>query len=79
MRPHRGRRHRGFIERVNHFGREFARHTDSFLRVAGPALKQVATTAAPALLQSGMPGAAAAVATAGVAADNYSQLRSQLS
>ena len=75
MRPTRTRRHRSFIERVNHFGREFGRHTDTFFRVAGPAIKQVAQVAAPALLARGLPAVAA---VAGQAADSYSQLRSQL-
>ena len=78
MRPTRARRHRGFIERVNHFGREFGRHTDTFFRVAGPALKQVAMVAAPALLARGMPALSAATAAAGQAADGYSQLRSAM-
>ena len=78
MRPNRSRRHRGFIERVNHFGRQLGRQTDTFFRVAGPAIKQVAMTAAPALLARGMPVASAAVATLGQAADGYSQLRSAM-
>ena len=78
MRPHRARRHRGFIERVNHFGRQLGRQTDTFFRVAGPAIKQVAMTAAPALLARGMPGASALTAVAGQAADGYSQLRSAM-
>ena len=78
MRPTRTRRHRGFIERVDHFGREFGRHADTFFRVAGPAIKQVATTAAPALLARGVPQAAAVAAVAGQAADGYSQLRSAM-
>ena len=78
MRPTRVRRHRSFIERVNHFGREFGRHTDTFFRVAGPAIKQVAQVAAPALLARGLPQAAAVAAVAGQAADSYSLLRSQL-
>ena len=75
MRPTRTRRHRGFIERVNHYGREFAKGADTFFRVAGPATKQVAMTAAPALLA---PVASAATAAIGQAADGYSQLRSAM-
>ena len=78
MRPHRARRHRGFIERVNHFGRQLGRQTDTFFRVAGPAIEQVAMTAAPALLARGMPVASALTAVAGQAADGYSQLRSAM-
>ena len=78
MRPHRARRHCGFIERVNHFGRQLGRQTDTFFRVAGPAIKQVAMTAAPALLARGMPVASALTAVAGQAADGYSQLRSAM-
>ena len=78
MRPTRTGRHRGFIERVNHYGREFARGADTFLRMAGPAIKQVATTAAPALLARGMPVASAATAAIGQAALGYSQLRSAM-
>ena len=78
MRPHRARRHRGFTERVNHFGRQLGRQTDTFFRVAGPAIKQVAMTAAPALLARGMPVASALTAVAGQAADGYSQLRSAM-
>ena len=78
MRPTRTRRHRGFVERVNHYGREFARGADHFFRVTGPAIKQVAATAAPALLAQGMPTASAGVAAIGQAADGYSQLRSAM-
>ena len=46
--------------------------------MAGPAIKQVAQVAAPALLARGLPQAAAVAAVAGQAADSYSQLRSQL-
>ena len=78
MRPTRSRRHRGFIERINHYGREFARGADTFFRVTGPAIKQVAMTAAPALLARGMPVASAATAAIGQAADGYLQLRSAM-
>ena len=78
MRPNRARRHRGFIERANHFGRQLGRQADTFFRVAGPAIKQVAMTAAPALLARGMPVASALTAVAGQAADGYSQLRSAM-
>ena len=78
MRPTRARRHRGFIERVNHFGREFGRHTDTFFRVAGPAIKQVGMALAPTLIAKGMPMAAAAVAAGSQDADGYSQIRSAM-
>ena len=78
MRPTRARWHRSFIERVTHFGRQLGRQTDTFFRVAGPAIKQVAMTAAPALIARGMPVASAATAVAGQAADGYSQLRSAM-
>ena len=50
---------------------------DHFFRSYGPAIKQVAQIAAPALAASN-PALAAGVATVGQAADSYSQLRSQL-
>ena len=76
MRQNRARRHCGFIERVT--GRQLGRQTDTFFRVAGPALKQVAMTAAPALIARGMPVASAVTAVAGQAVDGYSQLRSAM-
>ena len=78
MRPQSGHRQRGFINKAIHYGREFGRRTDLFLRAAGPTLKNIAMVAAPALLSAGNPGVAATVATIGQAADNYSQLRSQI-
>ena len=78
MRPTLTRTHRGFIERVARYRREFARGADTFFGVAGPAINQVATTAAPALLARGMPVASAATAAIGQAADGYSQLRSAM-
>ena len=78
MRPTRARHRRGFIDQVTHFGREVGRHTDMFFRVAGPALKTIATGVAPALAAAGMPQAAALTAVAGQAADGYSQVRDQL-
>ena len=78
MRPHSGRRQRGFINQALHYGREFGRRTDSFLRAAGPHLKSIAMIAAPALLSAGNPAAASATAALGQAADSYSQLRSQI-
>ena len=78
MRPHRARRHRGFVNQAMHYGREFGRHADVFFRSMGPALRTAAMSAAPALAQAGMPGAAAATAVLGQAAGGYSQLRSQL-
>ena len=78
MRPQTGRRQRGFVNRVLHHGREFARHTDAFVRKFGPALRIGAQSLAPALLSAGLPQAAAVTAVAGQAADSYSQLRSQM-
>ena len=78
MRPHRGRRHRGFVNQVVHHGREFGRHADVFFRNMVPAMRTIAMSAAPALAQAGMPGAAAATAVLGQAVGGYSQLRSQL-
>ena len=78
MRPNHARRHRGFVHQAVHYGREFGRHADVFFRSMGPALRAVAMSAAPALAQAGMPGAAAATAVLGQAAGGYSQLRSQL-
>ena len=78
MRPHRGRRHRGFVNQAMHYGREFARHADVFFRGMGPTVRAVAMSAAPALANAGMPQAAAATAVLGQAAGGYNQLRSQL-
>ena len=78
MRPHRARRHRGFVNQAMHYGRECGRHTDVFFRAMGPTMRTVAMSAAPALAQAGMPSAAAATAVLGQAAGGYSQLRSQL-
>ena len=50
---------------------------DSFFRTYGPAMKQIAQIAAPALAGSN-PALAAGVAAVGQAADGYAQLRSQL-
>ena len=58
-------------------GREFLGGVDSFFRTYGPAMKQVAQIAAPALAGSN-PALAAGVAAVGQAADGYAQLRSQL-
>ena len=58
-------------------GREFLGGVDGFFRAWGPSLKQVAQIAAPALAGTN-PALAAAVATGGMAADGYAQLRSQL-
>ena len=68
MRPHRARRHRGFVNQAIHFGREFGHHADVFFRTMGPALRTVAMGAAPALASAGMPQAAAATAVLGQAA-----------
>ena len=78
MRPHRGRRHRGFVSQAINYGREFGHSADVFFRAMGPTLRTVAMSAAPALAQAGMPQAAAATAVLGQAAGGYSQLRSQL-
>ena len=50
---------------------------DGFFRSYGPAMKQIAQIAAPALAASN-PALAAGVAAVGQAADGYAQLRSQL-
>ena len=73
----RGARHRSFISHALHHGREFLHGTDHFFRHYGPAMKQLAMVAAPALASSN-PAAAAAVAAVGQAADGCSQLRSHL-
>ena len=78
MRPQSGHRQRGFINKALHYGREFGRRNDLFLRTAGPTIKNIAMVAAPTLLSAGNPGAATVAATLGQAADNYSQLRSQI-
>ena len=74
----RGVRHRSFLSHAMHQGREFLRGTDHFFfKTWGPAMKQVAQIAAPALAGTN-PALAAGVAAVGQAADGYSQLRSQL-
>ena len=69
MRPHRGRRHRGFLNQAMHYGREFGRHADVFFRAMGPTMRTIAMSAAPALASAGMPQAAAATAVLGQAAE----------
>ena len=73
----RGTRHRSFLSHALHHGREFLHGTDHFFRSWGPAMKQIAQIAAPAIAQSN-PALAAGVAVVSQAADNYSQLRSQM-
>ena len=73
----RGARHRSFLSHALHHGREFLRGTDHFFRSWGPAMKTVAQIAAPAIAQVN-PAAGAGIAALGQAADNYSQLMSQL-
>jgi len=73
----RGARHRSFLSHALRQGREWLGGVDHFFRSYGPAIKQVAQIAAPALAASN-PALAAGVATVGQAADSYSQLRSQL-
>ena len=73
----RGPRHRSFLSHALHHGREFLRGTDHFFRSWGPAMKTVAQIAAPAIAQVN-PAAGAGIAALGQAADNYSQLMSQL-
>jgi len=73
----RGKRHRSFLSQAMNQGREFLGGVDSFFRTYGPAMKQVAQIAAPALAGSN-PALAAGVAAVGQAADGYAQLRSQL-
>jgi hypothetical protein len=51
---------------------------DGFFRHYGPAIKQLAQSAAPALAAGGFPAAAALTAVVGQGADSYAQLRSQL-
>ena len=74
---HRARRSRGFFSNAVHHGKAFLGGMDGFFRHWGPAMKQVAMLAAPALAASN-PAAASAVAAVGQAADSYSQLRQQL-
>ena len=79
MRPNYARKRKvGFVGQMVHYGREFARHADGFVRTFGPTLKPMAMSAAPALLAAGAPQAAAATAVLGQAADGYSQLRAAM-
>ena len=78
MIPQAGHRQRGFVNTAFHYGREFGRRAGLFLRAAGPTINNIAMVAAPALLSAGNPGDASVAATLGQAADNYSQLRSQI-
>ena len=77
MRPQAGHRQRSFINKALHYGREFGRRADLFLRAVGPTINNIAMVAAPALLSAGNPGVASVVATLGQSADNYSQVISQ--
>ena len=79
MRPNYSRKRRiGFVGNLAHYGREFARHADGFVRTFGPTLKTMAMSAAPALLAAGAPQAATVTAVTGQAADGYSQLRAAM-
>ena len=74
---HRARRGRSFFSNAVHHGKTFLGGMGGFFRHWGPAMKQVAMLAAPALAASN-PATASAVAAVGQAADSYSQLRQQL-
>ena len=79
MTRYRGpQRRRGFMSEAVHLGRRALYSADHFLRSYGPAMKQLAQVAAPALVKAGNPVAAAALAAGATAADGYSQLRSSL-
>ena len=79
MRPNYSTKRRiAFVGNVAHYGREFARHADGFVRTFGPTLKTMAMSAAPALLAAGAPQAAAITAVMGQAADGYNQLRATM-
>ena len=60
-----------------HMGRRALYSADHFLRSYGPAMKQLAQVAAPALAKAN-PALAAATAVIGQGADSYNQLRTQL-
>ena len=79
MRPNYTRKQMiGCVVNLAHYGREFARHADGFVRTFGPTLKTMAMSAAPALLAAGAPQAATVTAVMGQAADGYSQLRAAM-
>ena len=61
-----------------HYGREFARHADGFVRTFGPTLQTMAMSAEPALLAAGSPQAVAVTAVRGRAVDGYNQLRATM-
>ena len=73
----RQQRRRGFMGEAVHLGRRALGTADHFLRTYGPVMKQLAMGIAPAIARSD-PALAAGIATAGQAADGYSQLRTQL-
>ena len=78
MTRYRGpQRRRGFMSEAVHLGRRALYSADHFLRSYGPAMKQLAQVAAPALAKAS-PALAAGVAVIGQAGDSYSQLRSSL-
>ena len=60
-----------------HLGRRALGTADHFLRTYGPSMKQLAMGIAPTIARSN-PALAAGIASAGQAADGYSQLRTQL-
>ena len=66
------------VNNVLHHGREFLRRSDAFVRRFGPALRIGAMSLAPALTSASLPQVAATTTVVGQAADNYSQLRSQV-
>ena len=79
MTRYRGpQRRRGFMGEAVHLGRRALYSVDHVLRSYGPAFKQFAQTAAPALASAGYAPAAAALAAGAQAADEYAQLRTQL-
>ena len=78
MTRYRGpQRRRGFMSEAVHLGRRALYSADHFLRSYGPAMKQLAQVAAPAIAKAN-PALAAGVAVIGQGADSYSQLRTQL-
>ena len=78
MTRYRGpQRRRGFMSEAVHLGRKALYSADHFLRSYGPAMKQLAQFAAPAIAKAN-PALAAGVAVISQGADSYSQLRTQL-
>ena len=73
-------RRRGLLGNFVHSARKALYTADHFLRASGPAIKQIAQVAAPAISAMGPTGkiVGSGIAAGAMAVDGYNQLRQQL-